>query len=86
MPLLRMGSYMMWRLLAVRLKLAAPIPTMKHVSVSRTDWNSAGFVLEDSLQLADYDDIYIEKPGQDINVGGTTKRIPWTFVRNSGGQ
>ena len=68
-----------------QIKIGGPYSKMKHVSVSRTDWNSAGFILEDSLQLADYDDIYIEKPGQDINVGGTTKRIPWTFVRNSGG-
>ena len=44
-----------------------------------------GLYFRRSLQLADYDDIYIEKPGQDINVGGTTKRIPWTFARNSGG-
>jgi hypothetical protein len=42
-------------------------------------------VLEDSLQLSDYDGIYVEKPGQDIGVSGTTKHIPWTFSRNSGG-
>jgi hypothetical protein len=68
-----------------QIKIAGPYSDLKHVFVSRTDWNSAGFVLEDSLQLADYDDIYIEKPDQDINVGGTTKRIPWPFFRNSGG-
>ena len=68
-----------------QIKIAGPYSELKQVFVSRTDWNSAGFVLDDSLQLADYDDIYIEKPGQDINVGGTTKRIPWTFPRNSGG-
>lgn len=68
-----------------QIKIAGPYSELRHVFVSRTDWNSAGFVLEDSLQLADYDGIYVEKPDQDINVGGTTKRIPWTFFRNSGG-
>jgi hypothetical protein len=68
-----------------QIKIAGPYSELKHVFVSRRDWNSAGFVLEDSLQLADYDEIYIEKPDQDINVGGTTKRIPWMFSRNSGG-
>ena len=68
-----------------QIKIGGPYSELKHVFVSRTDWNSGGFILEDSLQLADYDGIYIEKPGQDINVGGTTKRIPWTFFRNSGG-
>jgi hypothetical protein len=68
-----------------QIKIAGPYSELKHVFVSRTDWNSAGFVLEDSLQLAEYDGIYVEKPDQDINVGGTTKRIPWTFFRNSGG-
>jgi hypothetical protein len=68
-----------------QIKIGGPYSDLKRIFVSRTDWNSAGFVLEDSLQLADYEDIYIEKPGQDINVGGTTKHIPWTFFRNSGG-
>jgi hypothetical protein len=68
-----------------QIKIAGPYSELKLVSVSRTDWNSAGFVLEDSLQLADFDDVFIEKPGQDINVGGTAKRIPWAFFRNSGG-
>jgi hypothetical protein len=68
-----------------QIKIAGPYSELKQVFVSRTDWNSGGLVLDDSLQLADYDDIYIEKPGQDINVGGTAKRIPWTFFRNSGG-
>ena len=68
-----------------QIKIGGPYSELKHVFVSRTDWNSGGFILDDSLQLADYDGIYIEKPGQDINVGGTTKRIPWTFFRNSGG-
>jgi len=68
-----------------QIKIAGPYSELKHVFVSRADWNSAGFVLEDSLQLADYDDIYIEKPEQDINIDGTTKRIPWVFFRNSGG-
>jgi len=68
-----------------QIKIGGPYSELKHVFVSRTDWNSAGFVLDDSLQLADYDDIYVEKPDQDINVGGTTKRIPWTLFRNSGG-
>ena len=68
-----------------QIKIGGPYSELKHVFVSRTDWNSASFILDDALQLADYDSIYIEKPGQDINVGGTTKRIPWTFVRNSGG-
>jgi hypothetical protein len=68
-----------------QIKIGGPYSELKHVFVSRTDWNAGGFVLEDSLQLADYDDIYVEKPDQDINVGGTTKRIPWTFFRNSGG-
>jgi hypothetical protein len=67
-----------------QIKIGGPYSELKHVFVSRSDWNSAGFILEDALQLADYDDIYIEKPGQAINVGGTTKRIPWTFFRNSG--
>jgi hypothetical protein len=68
-----------------QIKIGGPYSELKHVFVSRTDWNAGGFVLEDSLQLADYDDIYVEKPDQDINVGGTTKRILWTFFRNSGG-
>jgi hypothetical protein len=68
-----------------QIKITGPYSELKHVFVSRTDWNSAGFVLEDSLQLADYDGIYIDKPDQNINVGGTGKRIPWTFARNSGG-
>jgi hypothetical protein len=68
-----------------QIKIGGPYSELKHVFVSRTDWNAGGVVLEDSLQLADYDDIYVEKPDQDINVGGTTKRIPWTFFRNSGG-
>jgi hypothetical protein len=68
-----------------QIKIAGPYSEVKHVFVSRADWNSAGFVLEDSLQLADYDDIYIEKPDQHISVGGTAKHIPWTFSRNSGG-
>ncbi|MGA9304036.1 MAG: hypothetical protein WBW31_01405 [Candidatus Sulfotelmatobacter sp.] len=68
-----------------QIKIAGPYSELKQVFVSRADWNSAGFVLEDSLQLADYDDIYIEKPDQDINIGGTTKRIPWMFFRNSDG-
>ena len=68
-----------------QIKIGGPYSTLRHIAVSRTDWNSAGFILEDSLQLADYDGIFIEKPGQDINVGGTRKRIPWTFFRNSGG-
>ena len=67
-----------------QIKIGGPYSELKHVFVSRSDWNSAGFILEDALQLADYDDIYIEKPGQAINVGGTTKRISWTFFRNSG--
>ena len=68
-----------------QIKIGGPYSKLKHVFPSRTDWNSAGFILEDSLQLADYEDIYVEKPDQDIIVGGTAKRIPWTFVRNSGG-
>jgi len=68
-----------------QIKIGGPYSELRHVFVSRPDWNSAGFVLDDSLQLADYDDIYVEKPDQDINVGGTTKRIPWTLFRNSGG-
>jgi len=68
-----------------QIKIGGPYSKLTHVSVSRADWNSAGFILEDSVQLADYDDIYVEKPDQDINVGGTTKRIAWTFARNSGG-
>ncbi len=68
-----------------QIKIGGPYSELKHVFVSRTDWNSGGFVLDDPVQLADYDDIYIEKPGQDIGVEGTTKRIPWTFFRNSGG-
>jgi hypothetical protein len=47
-----------------QIKIAGPYSELKHVLVSRTDWNSAGFVLEDSLQLADYDGIYVEKPPQ----------------------
>src|SRR5215469_7923517 len=68
-----------------RIKIGGPYSHLKQVFVSRQDWNSATFALEDSFQLADYEDIYVEKPDQDINVGGTTKRIPWTFTRNSGG-
>jgi hypothetical protein len=68
-----------------QIKVGGPYSALRHVFVSRTDWNSAGFILEDALQFADYDDILIEKPGQDINVGGTTKHIPWAFSRNSGG-
>lgn len=68
-----------------QIKIGGPYSELRHVFVSRTDWNSGGLVLDDSPQLADYDGVYIEKPGQDINVGGTTKRIPWTFFRNSGG-
>jgi hypothetical protein len=69
-----------------QIKVGGPYSTLRHVFVSRTDWNSAGFILEDALQFVDYDDILIEKPGQDINVSGTTKRIPWAFSRNSGGK
>jgi hypothetical protein len=68
-----------------QLKIGGFYSELKNVFVSRTDWNSASFILDDATQLGDYDGIYIEKPGQDINVGGTTKRIPWTFRRNSGG-
>ena len=39
----------------------------------------------DALQLANYEDIFIDKPDQDINVGGTVKAIPWGYPRNSGG-
>jgi hypothetical protein len=68
-----------------QIKIGGPYSELKHVFVSRSDWNSQpGFILEDALQLADYEDIYIVKPDQAINVGGTTKRIPWTFFRNSG--
>jgi hypothetical protein len=68
-----------------QIKISGPYSELKHVFVSRTDWNSGGLLLDDALQLSDYDGIYVDKPDQDINVGGTTKRIPWTFVRNSGG-
>ena len=68
-----------------QIKIGGPYSELKHVFVSRTDWNSGGLPLDDALELADYDDVFVEKPGQDINVGGTTKRIPWRFVRNSGG-
>jgi hypothetical protein len=68
-----------------QIKIGGPYSELKRVFVSRTDWNSGGFLLEDALQLADYDGVYVEKPDQDIGVGGTTKRIPWTFFRNSGG-
>jgi len=67
-----------------QIKIGGPYSELKHVFVSRSDWNSAGFILEDALQLPDYEDVYIDKPDQAINVGGTTKRIPWTFFRNSG--
>ena len=68
-----------------QIKIGGPYSELKHVYVSRTDWNSARFVLDEGPQLADYEDVYVEKPGQDIGVGGITKRIPWTFSRNSGG-
>jgi hypothetical protein len=69
-----------------QIKIGGPYSELRHVFVSRPDWDSGGFLLEDSLQLADYDGIYVEKPDQDIGVGGTTKRIPWAFFRNSGGK
>ena len=68
-----------------QIKIGGPYSHLKQVFVSRQDWNSAGFVLEDALELADYEDVYVDKPDRAINVGGTTKRIPWTFFRNSGG-
>ena len=68
-----------------QIKIGGPYSELRNVFVSRTDWNSAGFVLEDSLQLSDFDGIYVEKPDQAIGVGGTTKHIPWAFFRNSGG-
>src|SRR5215469_14028842 len=68
-----------------QIKIGGPYSHLKQVFVSRQDWNSATFALEDAFQLADYEDIYVEKPYQDIYIGGTTKRIPWTFFRNSGG-
>ncbi len=68
-----------------QIKIGGPYSELRHVFVSRTDWNSGGLALEDALELADYDGIYVEKPDQDIGVAGTTKRIPWTFFRNSGG-
>src|SRR5260370_29747809 len=55
-----------------QIKIGGPYSELKHVFVSRIDWNSGGFLLEDALQLADYDGIYVEKPYQDIGVGGTT--------------
>jgi hypothetical protein len=59
---------------------------LKRVYVSRTDWNSStAFSFSDAINLANFEDIVIEKPDQDINVGGTTKRIPWGYPRNSGG-
>ena len=68
-----------------QIKIGGPYSHLKQVFVSRQDWNSAVFILEDALQLADYEDVYVDKPDQAINVGGTTKRIPWNFFRNSGG-
>jgi hypothetical protein len=68
-----------------QVKVGGQTSDLKRVFVSRTDWNLAGFFFSDSLQLANYEDIVIEKPDQDINVGGTTKHIPWSYRRNSGG-
>lgn len=68
-----------------QIKIGGPYSELRNVFVSRTDWNSGGVVLEDSLQLSDFDGVYVEKPDQDIARGGTTKHIPWTFFRNSGG-
>jgi hypothetical protein len=65
--------------------VSGPFSKIKHLVVSRVDWNSAGFILEDALNFAEYDDILIDKPDQMINVGGTAKWIAWHFDRNSGG-
>jgi hypothetical protein len=40
-----------------QIKIGGPYSHLKQVFVSRQDWNSAGFVLEDALQLADYEDV-----------------------------
>jgi hypothetical protein len=68
-----------------QLRVSGPFSKINHLIVSRSDWNSAGFVLEDALNFAEYEDILIDKPDQVINVGGTTKRLSWKFARNSGG-
>lgn len=68
-----------------QLRVSGPFSKIKHLIVSRADWNSAGFIFEDSLNFAELDDILVDKPDQVINVGGTAKRIAWQFARNSGG-
>jgi hypothetical protein len=68
-----------------QLRVSGPFSKIKHLIVSRTDWNSAGFILEDAFNFAEFDDILIDKPDQVINVGGSVKRMAWQFVRNSGG-
>jgi hypothetical protein len=43
------------------------------------------FSFSDAINLTNLEDIVIEKPDQEINVGGTTKRIPWGYPHNTGG-
>jgi hypothetical protein len=68
-----------------QLRVSGPFSKIKHLIVSRADWNSAGFILDDALSFAEFEDILIDKPDQEINVGGAAKRMAWQFVRNGSG-
>jgi hypothetical protein len=68
-----------------QLRVSGPFSKIKHLIVSWADWNSAGFILEDSLNFAELDDILVDKPDQVINVGGTAKRIAWDFAATAVG-
>jgi hypothetical protein len=72
-----------------QINVGRPFSKLDHVIVSRQDWigsnGSQGFTLEDALDSMTIKDVLIDKPGQaSVNTGGTTKRIPWKFFRNSG--
>ncbi len=57
---------------------------IESVFPSRTDWIT-GLPLDDALVTNIYQNVIIERPDAEINVGGTGKRLAWNFPRNSGG-
>jgi hypothetical protein len=72
-----------------QINVGGPFSKLDHISVSRQDWigsnGSQGFTLEDALNFMMIRDVLIDKPDQaSVNTGGTNKRIPWKFFRNSG--
>jgi hypothetical protein len=57
---------------------------LENVFPSRTDWGGTGFGLEDALITNTYQNVVVERPDSAISVGGTSKQLTWSFVRNSG--